>query len=85
MANQNPDGGYVFMRDVGFSYGHGLMSSGKNVSAMFPTWFRTLSLAYLGKALPDSLAGEFNWAFGNCPGLQFWPTNEPKVSLLRPT
>ena len=72
LRNQNPDGGFVFMRDVAFEYGHPLMASGVNVSAMFPTWFRTLTLAYLGKVLPESIVGSFDWQFSGCPGLQFW-------------
>jgi len=72
LANMNEDGGFVFRRYEPFIYGHSLMSSGRNESAMFPTWFRTLSLAYLGKCFPDSPIGKFNWQFISCPGLQFW-------------
>jgi hypothetical protein len=43
------------MRGAPFSYGHALMASGPDVSAMFPTWFRTLSLAVIAQALPDLL------------------------------
>ncbi|MBI4652311.1 hypothetical protein HY745_13755 [Candidatus Desantisbacteria bacterium] len=71
-ANMNEDGGFVFRRMEPFTYGHYLMSSGKDESAMFPTWFRTLSLAYIGKCMPDSLPGNFDWQFINCPGLTFW-------------
>ena len=39
---------------------------------MFPTWFRTLSLAYLGAALPDSATGSCDWHFANSPGIQFF-------------
>lgn len=77
LANQNDDGGFVFVRGAPLDYGHPLLSSPRDGSAMFPTWFRTLSLAYLGKALPDSLVGGFNWDFRNAPGLQFWSTNAP--------
>lgn len=72
LKNQNADGGFVFVRDMKFSYGHPLMTSERNASGMFPTWFRTLSLAYLGKALPESILGGFPWQFQNCPGIQFW-------------
>lgn len=72
LVNQNPDGGFVFMRDTGFTYGHPLLAAGRNQSAMFPTWFRTLTLAYLGRVLPDSVVGKFPWRLGACPGLQFW-------------
>jgi hypothetical protein len=53
-------------------YGHENMFSGVNESALFPTWFRTLSLAYLGKVLPESNVGRFHWQFNDCPGYQFW-------------
>jgi hypothetical protein len=45
-----------------------------NESNMFATWFRTLSLAYISKVLPeDPLLNnvQFNF-FENCPGYQFW-------------
>ena len=76
-SNQNDDGGFSFVRGEQFSYGHPLLSSSPNGSGMFPTWFRTLSVAYLGKALPNSIAGGYNWDFHNCPGCQFWLPNEP--------
>lgn len=49
LGNQNEDGGFVFRRDEKFWYGHYEMSSGVNESAIFPTWFRTLSIAYLSE------------------------------------
>jgi len=75
LINMNDDGGFVFQRGEPFIYGHDRMSSKAEESAMFPTWFRTLSLAYLSKALPDSFLGNFNWQFPRCPGLQFWYGN----------
>jgi hypothetical protein len=72
LTNMNEDGGFVFRRMGPFVYGHQLMSSKSDESAMFPTWFRTLSLAYIGKCLPDSMPGKFGWQFIRCPGLQFW-------------
>ncbi len=63
MSNQNEDGGFVFMRDAPFFYGTNEMSSGKNESAMFPTWFRTLCIAYICKHLD---LGDFN--ITKCPG-----------------
>ncbi len=72
LVNMNDDGGYVFRRGEPLVYGHERMSSGIDESAMFPTWFRTLSLVYLGQALPESAVGDFDWQFVDCPGLQFW-------------
>ena len=67
-ANQNRDGGYVFRRNISFQYGSHEMLSSINESAMFPTWFRTLSIAYMTKSLniPN------NFIFHNSPGLQYW-------------
>lgn len=72
LTNMNEDGGFVFRRLESFKYGHEKMYSRAEESAMFSTWFRTLSLAYLSKVLPDSIAGNFNWQFQKCPGMQFW-------------
>ena len=72
LTNMNEDGGFVFRRFESFKYGHEKMYSRAEESAMFPTWFRTLSLAYLSKILPNSVIGKFNWQFLRCPGMQFW-------------
>lgn len=74
LSNQNKDGGFWFLKDKGFSYGHEMLSSNENQGSMFPTWFRTLTMAYLGKAIPKSIVGTFDWQFCNCPGIQFWMT-----------
>lgn len=63
LANQNADGGFVFRRDEAFGYGHHLLSSKKNESGMFPTWFRTLCLAYMARYMGDN-----NYKFVNAPG-----------------
>lgn len=72
LSNQTEDGGFYFMRGQEFSYGHPQLTSQASEGGMFPTWFRTLTLAYLGKALPESNCGQFDWQFCRCPGLQFW-------------
>jgi hypothetical protein len=82
LINKNPDGGWVFRRGEKFCYGHKLMTANPNQSTMFPVWFRTLSLAYLGKALPDSPIGNFDWEFLNCPGYQFWNLTTKEVSFI---
>lgn len=69
---QAPDGGWWFVRGKAFTYGHEQLAAGAAEGAMFPTWFRTLSLAYLAQALPDSVVGRFAWQFSDCPGIQFW-------------
>jgi prenyltransferase beta subunit len=73
LANRNLDGGFVFKRDEPFQYGHIKMRSGRNESNMFATWFRSLSLAYVGKALPDHFLAKHDWHLPRAPGLQFWP------------
>lgn len=72
LTNMNEDGGFVFRRLESFKYGHEKMYSKAEESAMFPTWFRTLSLAYIGKVLPDSMVGKFDWQILKCPGHQLW-------------
>lgn len=47
LFNQNPDGGFVFRRNEKIVYGHPILSSNKNESNVFATWFRTLSLVKL--------------------------------------
>lgn len=49
LCNQVKDGGFVFRLGEEFVYGHKEMSSDSNCGAMFPTWFRCLSLAYLSR------------------------------------
>lgn len=45
MRNRNEDGGFVFSRDASFVYGGAeQLSSRKNESNLFGTWFRLLSL-----------------------------------------
>lgn len=63
LANQNADGGFVFMRDVAFWYGAKEMSSQVNESAMFPTWFRTHCLAYMCRFFKIG-----NYKMVRCPG-----------------
>jgi hypothetical protein len=72
LVNLNSDGGYVFRRNEPLVYGHRLLSSNANESGLFPTWFRTLSLAYVSASLKDSPPISFDWKFLECPGYQFW-------------
>jgi hypothetical protein len=72
LTNQMQGGGFVFMRNVAFEYGHAQMRSEAGQGAMFPTWFRLLSLALIGKALPGHPLGQVPWRFVRCPGMQFW-------------
>ena len=71
-SNQMPDGGFVFVKDRPFEYGHPQLHSEASRGAMFPTWFRLLSLALIGKALPEHPLGRVPWQFVRCPGMQFW-------------
>jgi hypothetical protein len=49
LCNQVEDGGFVFRLEEKFVYGHKEMTSEINCGALFPTWFRCLSLAYLAR------------------------------------
>ena len=72
LRNRMPDGGFVFLLDREFEYGHPELLGPRNRGAMFPTWFRTLSLALIAQALPDSRVGGHPWHFVRCPGYQFF-------------
>ena len=74
LSNQVADGGFVFLRDRAFEYGHPQLRGEANRGAMFPTWFRLLSLALIGTALPEHPLGALEWRFVRCPGMQFWST-----------
>jgi len=71
MTNQTPDGGFVFVRDRSFEYGHPYLRGETDAGAMFPTWFRLLSLAHIGRVLPEHPLGCIPWHFVRCPGYQF--------------
>lgn len=72
LQNRMPDGGFVFVMDRPFEYGHPQLRGERNTGTMFPTWFRTLSLAIIGKALPEHPLRQIAWRFVRCPGFQFW-------------
>lgn len=72
LANFNQDGGGIFRRLETFQYGHNIMHTKSEESSMFPTWFRTLTLAYLSKLLADNPIAGIEWQFVESPGLQFW-------------
>lgn len=67
LLNQVADGGLVFRLNEPFTYGHQELSSGKNQGAVFPTWFRTLNMAYLCKGL--DIPSDFKTT--RCPGYEF--------------
>ena len=72
MSNQNPDGGFVNMRDKAYIYGHILMKNEINQSDIFSTWWRLLSIKYLNKVVHNDVLDGINWQFINCPGYDFW-------------
>jgi hypothetical protein len=76
LVNINNDGGWMFRWGETFHYGHDLMTAQSFQSSMFPTWFRTLSLAYLSKVLMDKPVAELKWKFKRQPGYQFWFVEE---------
>ena len=73
-AHQDDDGLFRFIRNRPFEYGHRELRGEANQGAMFPTWFRLLSLALIGKALPEHTLGQVPWRLLRCPGMQFWGT-----------
>jgi hypothetical protein len=85
LAAQAADGGFQFVRGRAFEYGHPQLAAKTTEGAMFPTWFRTLTLAYLGKALPHSPLGRLPWRFCNCPGIQFWAEKPPASTASPPS
>ncbi len=73
LKNQMVDGGFVFMLNRPFEYGHPELYGPNGVGAMFPTWFRTLSLAIIDKVLSEGEQDTDTWLFSKCPGYQYWP------------
>ncbi len=65
-GNQTPDGGMEFIKGTDFMYGHPQLTGKAGYGAMFPTWFRTLTLALAAHALGDD-----SFRFVRCPGMQF--------------
>jgi len=85
LFNSKPDGGWVFRRGEALIFGDNLMSSQPEESSLFPAWFRSLSLAYLGKVLVEKAIAKIEWQFLHAPGLQFWsdsPSHDDSGSLL---
>lgn len=72
LTNHAPDGGMVFIRGREFTYGHPQLRAEAGQGAMFPTWFRLLSLALCDTAVPGCVPGAIGWQFCDCPGMQFW-------------
>lgn len=67
ILNQVNDGGFVFRLNEPFVYGSRETSSEENAGAMLPTWFRTLSLAYMTRHLHQP----HHFKITNCPGYEF--------------
>jgi len=67
LINQVSDGGFVFRLNEPFMYGSIETSSQANQGAMLPTWFRSLSLAYL----TSHLRNNHNYVITNAPGCEF--------------
>lgn len=67
LQNQVSDGGFVFRLFSEFIYGHEQMKSGKNLGAMFPSWFRLLSVSNI-------LRSQGKWPFSRIkvPGYYFF-------------
>jgi hypothetical protein len=75
LSNQTPDGGFVFYKNQDFQYGYEHLFGSADAGAMFPTWFRTLSLALIDTYLCETDKNEKSespYTFINCPGFQFF-------------
>ncbi len=73
LSNQTPDGGFVFSLGRDFEYGHRQLLGRAGQGAMFPTWFRLLSLAFLAASLRAHPLRQLPWRYVRCPGMQFAP------------
>lgn len=63
---QMPDGGFVNRRDEPFTHmGMEMTKSVANKSNMFPTWFRTHTLALLSEILTDEPVAQHSWNFND--------------------
>lgn len=67
LLNQVDDGGFVFRLWEPFVYGSDQMRSKSNEGALFPTWFRSLSIIYILAHFNKSFRAHIT----NCPGLVF--------------
>lgn len=67
LMNKMNDGGFVFKLYESFVYGHQETSSLAGQGAMFPTWFRTLSVVYMIKYFNISS----DYLITKCPGYEF--------------
>lgn len=66
-VNLKDDGGFVFKNGVSFQYADSKLTSLKDESNMFATWFRVLSIAYSC----DFLNVENGFRFSDVPGYQY--------------
>jgi len=65
LQNQVDDGGFVFRLNESMEYGHHELMGQVNCGAMFPSWFRVLSIArIIGR-------GDDRFIINNAPGLVF--------------
>lgn len=67
LINQVSDGGFVFRLNEPFVYGSNETSSFANQGSMMPTWFRSLSIAYIAKHLKLSNS----YIITSAPGYEF--------------
>lgn len=67
LVNHVADGGFVFRLNDPMVYGDRSLLAKANEGAMLPTWFRTLSLAYLSFFFDD----DGGFVITRCPGYEF--------------
>ncbi|UCE60070.1 MAG: hypothetical protein JSU63_21830 [Phycisphaerales bacterium] len=73
LSNFDPNGGASFRCNEPFRYGHDLMYTDSNVSAIFTTWFRMLTVAYCCEFLKSENAGfaDLSLRFPDFSGSQY--------------
>lgn len=79
LANQMADGGFVFRIGKPFAYGPAPeFYVERDQSALFPTWFRSLALAYVWQAAADELQlPTLPVHYARSPGYQSWSDPVP--------
>lgn len=80
LRTQNQFGGCVSQRYEAFQYGHPAILAEREESSMFPTWFRSLALAYLSRAIGGNRIAFPAYRFLSASGHQFCSNHQWRMS-----
>jgi len=72
LSNQTPDGGFSTSKGTESGYGHHELCSKINEGAMFPAWFRSLTLALIDTFFCECENQPSPYIFINLPGYQYY-------------